>query len=75
MGDLAFSILETPDIPIDADATEKFRTAFAYDEKETLLGCTFRVLLGLASLLTLRARFPRIYISAPAGLWTTICID
>ncbi|KAF9455009.1 glycosyltransferase family 1 protein [Macrolepiota fuliginosa MF-IS2] len=37
-GDLAFSILETPDIAIDADATEKFRTAFAYDEKETLLG-------------------------------------
>lgn len=39
-GDMAFSILETPDIPVDADATEKFRAAFAYDEKETLLGCT-----------------------------------
>ncbi|KAG5648261.1 hypothetical protein DXG03_006219 [Asterophora parasitica] len=38
MGDLAFSILETPDIPVDAEATEKFRSAFAYDEKETLLG-------------------------------------
>jgi sterol 3beta-glucosyltransferase len=38
--DMAFSILETPDIPIDTDATEKFRAAFAYDEKETLLGCT-----------------------------------
>ncbi|KAG6885711.1 hypothetical protein C0993_010883 [Termitomyces sp. T159_Od127] len=39
MGDLAFSILETPEIPVDAETTEKFRTAFAYDEKETLLGC------------------------------------
>ncbi|KAG5653494.1 hypothetical protein H0H81_012703 [Sphagnurus paluster] len=38
MGDLAFSILETPEIQVDNDATEKFRAAFAYDEKETLLG-------------------------------------
>ncbi|GLB36497.1 hypothetical protein LshimejAT787_0307850 [Lyophyllum shimeji] len=38
MGDMAFSILETPDIPVDAEATEKFRTEFAYDEKEMLLG-------------------------------------
>lgn len=38
VGDMAFSILETPDMPVDAEATEKFRTAFAYDERETLLG-------------------------------------
>ncbi|KAG6919582.1 hypothetical protein DXG01_004246 [Tephrocybe rancida] len=38
MGDLTFSILETPDIPVDVETTEKFRAAFAYDEKETLLG-------------------------------------
>ncbi|RDB29507.1 Sterol 3-beta-glucosyltransferase [Hypsizygus marmoreus] len=38
MGDLAFSILETPEVAVDADATEKFRSAFAYDGKETLLG-------------------------------------
>jgi sterol 3beta-glucosyltransferase len=38
-GDLAFSVLETPDVPIDPEMTEKFRTVFAYDEKETLLGC------------------------------------
>ncbi|KXN81119.1 Sterol 3-beta-glucosyltransferase [Leucoagaricus sp. SymC.cos] len=37
-GDMAFSILETPNVPVDADMTEKFRAAFAYDEKETLLG-------------------------------------
>ncbi|KAJ7139710.1 hypothetical protein C8R44DRAFT_310723 [Mycena epipterygia] len=37
-GDLAFSVLETPDLTIDPEATEKFRNVFAYDEKETLLG-------------------------------------
>jgi sterol 3beta-glucosyltransferase len=40
MGDMVFSILETPEITVDADTTEKFRAAFAYDEKEILLGCT-----------------------------------
>ena len=38
-GEMAFSILETPDMRPDQETAEKFRTAFAYDEKETLLGC------------------------------------
>jgi len=38
-GDMIFSVLETPEIAVDADAREKFRAAFAYDEKEKLLGC------------------------------------
>lgn len=38
-GDLTFSILETPDMVPDQEVTEKFRAAFAYDEKERLLGC------------------------------------
>ncbi|KAJ4489644.1 glycosyltransferase family 1 protein [Lentinula edodes] len=37
-GDLTYSILETPDAPIDDDIAEKFRNYFAYDERETLLG-------------------------------------
>lgn len=37
--DLAFSVLETPELSPDHETTEKFRSAFAYDEKETLLGC------------------------------------
>jgi hypothetical protein len=41
MGDMVFSVLETPEMAVDADTTEKFRAAFAYDEKETLLGCMF----------------------------------
>ncbi|KAF8649852.1 hypothetical protein AX16_005615 [Volvariella volvacea WC 439] len=36
--DLAFSILETPNTVVDPEMIEKFRTAFAYDDKETLLG-------------------------------------
>ena len=40
IGDMAFSILETPDTPLDPEAVEKFRTAFAFDEKEKLLGCS-----------------------------------
>lgn len=48
VGDMAFSILETPEIAVDAETTEKFRTAFAYDEKETLLGCRFRTQTTLA---------------------------
>nr|GAT43674.1 UDP-glucose:sterol glycosyltransferase [Mycena chlorophos] len=38
LGDMAFSVLETPDTAIDPEMTEKFRNVFAYDEKETLLG-------------------------------------
>ncbi|EAU92646.2 UDP-glucose:sterol glycosyltransferase [Coprinopsis cinerea okayama7 len=37
-GDLAYSVLEAPAASIDQDVVDKFRTAFAYDEKETLLG-------------------------------------
>ncbi|KZT74902.1 glycosyltransferase family 1 protein [Daedalea quercina L-15889] len=33
-----FSILETPAATLDDDSVEKFRTSFAFDEKETLLG-------------------------------------
>jgi hypothetical protein len=40
LGDLGYSVLETPDTILDAEVTEKFRTAFAFDEKEALLGCT-----------------------------------
>ncbi|ESK98185.1 udp-glucose:sterol glycosyltransferase [Moniliophthora roreri MCA 2997] len=38
VGDLAYSVLENPGNPVDDDAVERFRAAFAYDEKETLLG-------------------------------------
>ena len=36
-----FSILETPESIVDEETIEKFRTSFAFDEKEKLLGCRF----------------------------------
>jgi len=38
LGDLAFSVLDTPNMLPDQETADKFRAAFAYDEKETLLG-------------------------------------
>lgn len=35
-----FSILEAPKMPIDPEVVDKFRSWFAFDDKETLLGCT-----------------------------------
>ena len=58
-GDLAFSILETPDISADTEATEKFRAAFAYDERETLLGCMlFHIFFPVASMIFYFQDFP-----------------
>ncbi|KAG2155467.1 glycosyltransferase family 1 protein [Suillus clintonianus] len=37
-GDLGYSVLETTEAAVDPEATEKFRIAFAFDEKEILLG-------------------------------------
>ena len=45
LGDLAFSVLDTPDMLPDQEATDKFRASFAYDERETLLGCAYFIIL------------------------------
>ena len=34
-----FSVLETPDSLVDEETIEKFKTSFAFDDKEKLLGC------------------------------------
>jgi sterol 3beta-glucosyltransferase len=39
--ELGYSVLETPEVSIDQEMTDKFRTAFAFDDKEVLLGCKF----------------------------------
>lgn len=39
--ELGYSVLETPEMAVDQEMTEKFHTAFAFDEKEPLLGCRF----------------------------------
>lgn len=70
-GDLTYSILETPDAPIDDDIAEKFRNYFAYDERETLLG---RASQTLTLNVTDRdaCRFSGIHIPLTAGLWSAV---
>lgn len=46
-GDMAFSVLDTPEMTMDQEIVDRFRAAFAYDEKETLLGCEYHNYLGL----------------------------
>lgn len=37
--EMGYSVLETPETAVDQESTDKFRTAFAFDDKEALLGC------------------------------------
>ena len=39
--ELGYSVLETPEMAIDQEMIDKFRTVFAFDDKEALLGCKF----------------------------------
>ncbi|KAF8746324.1 hypothetical protein AX14_000107 [Amanita brunnescens Koide BX004] len=55
--DMTFSIMESPETSVDAETIEKFRTAFAYDEKEDLLGYFSGYLFRLLPV------FGRLYIS------------
>lgn len=77
--ELGYSVLETPDVPIDKEMTDKFHNAFAFDEKEHLLGCEFLSLVtGNGQRLTptnLSAfRFFGIHLQSFAGLWSTVYI-
>lgn len=74
-GDMAFSILETPNISVDSEMTDKFRTAFAYDEKETLLGCVLIFAPPRTRLLTRSFRFSWIYIQTFTSFWKTIYLN
>jgi sterol 3beta-glucosyltransferase len=51
-GDLGYSVLESPETTVDAEVTEKFYTSFAFDEKETLLGCTWCLHLMARSMIS-----------------------
>ena len=37
--EMGYSVLETPETSVDHEMTEKFRAAFAFGDKEVLLGC------------------------------------
>ena len=39
LGDMSYSILETPETTVSDEITQKFRTIFAYDDKEQVFGC------------------------------------
>ncbi|PCH33350.1 glycosyltransferase family 1 protein [Wolfiporia cocos MD-104 SS10] len=52
-----FSVLETPETVLDADTVEKFRAAFAFDERENLLGAFYGYLFRLLPV------YGRLYVS------------
>jgi sterol 3beta-glucosyltransferase len=74
--ELGYSILETPETAVDQEMTEKFHTAFAFDGKEPLLGCTFlspNTDDYRADSWNLSTRsFFRLYIQSFTSLWPTI---
>jgi sterol 3beta-glucosyltransferase len=39
--ELGYSVLETPEAVVDQEVIDKFHTAFAFDDKEILLGCKY----------------------------------
>jgi hypothetical protein len=68
VGDLAFSVLETPGNAVDDETVDKFRAEFAYDEKETLLGCgLIRYVVKISA--NIVVRFPGIHLSLTPRLW------
>lgn len=72
-GDLAFSVLETPEIAMDDESTEKFRNAFAFDEKETLLGCECRHYFYRGTFCETLCRFHRVHLQPLANIWPALC--
>jgi sterol 3beta-glucosyltransferase len=74
--DPTYSIMESPDMSVDADTIEKFRAAFAYDEKEDLLGCDYQpsALLQISSNLFF-ARLFRIFIPITPCIRTIVYLD
>jgi sterol 3beta-glucosyltransferase len=68
-----FSILEAPEIAADAEAVDKFRSYFAFDEKERLLGCMFYYLIVCTSTQMSTDRFPWIYFPPATSIWPSLC--
>lgn len=50
--ELGYSVLETPEASVDQEMADKFKAAFAFDDKETLLGC--RLLISLWNVILIR---------------------
>lgn len=71
--DLGYSVLETTEAMVDGEIMEKFRTAFAFDDKEVLLACMPFPLTSAMST-NLVARLLRLSIQASACFWSLICV-
>jgi sterol 3beta-glucosyltransferase len=66
--ELGFSILDLPGSQIDPEVQDKFRTAFAFDDKEQLLGCKISTSVGTNELINALNRFPWISSANPSCL-------
>ena len=72
--DLGFSVLETHEAA-EPEVVEKFRTTFAFDEKETLLGCEL-LFFGLFEYLrSYPARFPRLSLQTSSDVRKAIHLE
>ena len=67
-----FSILEAPESTVDVEMEEKFRTSFAFDEKEKLLGCKCVVvdLGGFAEFASFRLSW--VYLPTSSCVWPSL---
>lgn len=64
-----FSILEAPETMLEQDVVEKFRSSFAFDEKERLLGCECSSCSdGIVALTDGLYRFPGVHLQIAACL-------
>jgi len=72
-GELGFSILETPEITVDAESAEKFKASFAFDDRETLLGCT-QISLNTEHNVDLDPSLSRLHLPYASGLRSIICL-
>lgn len=69
-----FSILETPATTLDDESIEKFRSSFAFDEKETLLGGELLFFYQRSLVLT-SLSFPRLHLPPSPCLWAPLRIN
>jgi len=71
--DLGYSVLETTEAMVDGEIMEKFRTAFAFDDKEVLLACMHLPITSVVSA-NLVVRLLWLSIQASTRFGSLICV-